>query len=264
MDVEFDECVSLLEQILPVLFKITDIENKCDFCGKKNQKVWDIFGYDDTQICFCLDCKNKILHCFSQDLVTDKSFRLVERKVYCHKEKFKTTDSKSSFSFDPPDDSWTETTSNPTLFLSRLKEKHRGFAKRLSDFSSGEVQLNDGSQHPLLQSIANQVLDGLKMPTQKQVSAFVGIFDKLQDKKRSGSALTLESSDDKAKRKNASEKLVNIARKHYSKFPGAKTQSTLLSFVKQFDEKGILTEKQIKYLRFIVEQLPASLLRDFE
>lgn len=143
-------------------------------------------------------------------------------------------------------------------FIEGLKKSYPKFAVRLSGFLVGDVKMDDGTQHPLLDSIAKQVVEKRRMPTKKQELAFIGIFDGLVARKAAGLPLKMESEDERRKRANVSSRLVAIARRNITKWPGAKTREIISSMAEHFDKHGSLTEKQIGYLRFIVEQLPAS------
>lgn len=148
-------------------------------------------------------------------------------------------------------------------FIDELEHDDSVFVKKLSSFLAGEVRLEDGTEHPLLASVAKQVTEDLKKPTGKQVGAFKGIYDALMEKKRSGEPLRIETPEDKDKRKQASEKLLELAERGiglWRRRGQSKTIDIVLSMKKQYLRKGNLSVPQVKYLRWIVENLPPELL----
>ena len=83
-------------------------------------------------------------------------------------------------------------------------------------------------------------------------------------KKRAGDELRMETDGEKELRIKAASRLVGLARKNMHQWPGDRTKRILASMIHQFDVKGSLSDKQVGYLRFIVEQLPHSLLEESE
>lgn len=149
-------------------------------------------------------------------------------------------------------------------FANTLELEDREFAKSLSSFLDGEVTLDDGKQHPMLESIAKQVADEMRLPTEKQRLAFRGVYDGLMKDKRGGRSLKIESESERSLRVEASRILTTIGMRYLDKWPGDDTKDVVRSMAKQFEERGILSIAQVRYLRFIVEQLPPALLVDME
>lgn len=158
---------------------------------------------------------------------------------------------------------WDEPPDFGADFATRLKAEDRVFVNKLAAFLEGDVTLDDGKQHTVLASIAKWVVEDERLPTEKQRSAFKAIFDSLMEKKKAGDPLVEETPETKEKRKDAAEILLKLGTKYIEKFT-MKTREIIVSMDTQFKKKGALSFKQVKYLRFIVEQLPPKLLEEIE
>lgn len=148
---------------------------------------------------------------------------------------------------------------NDDELLEKLREVSPGFTKRLASFLSGEVRFDDGSEHEFLASVSQQVLDKCRVPSPAQIEGFNKVYDTLLRKKAAGGVLHKESSDEHDLRLTASKKLLAIGCKRLHMFT-PKTREIIESMDTQFKRKGELSVAQIKYLRMIVEQLPAAML----
>lgn len=145
--------------------------------------------------------------------------------------------------------------SDPSEFLDFLKKKNPVFVRCLAAFVNGDVKMSDGSQHPLLQSIADQVLNKNKVPTPKQMAAFRGVFNSLVETLKHDGVLEPESEESRELMAKSASTLLAIGVKWIGEFT-PKTRDVITSMDSQFKKKGRLSVKQLKFLQWIVEQLP--------
>lgn len=243
MDNELVEFVKALQSNGATVYP-TAAESSCEFCSTKG-KIWSVVtSFYTYEVCVCEDCRTLVAIAFP-DFVSGTPIK---------------GPTVAATAFDDTAEMWGDVTGDPAKFVSRLKIKNREFAKCLSGFLNHEVTLTDGTEHPVLASIAKQCVEDLKNPSDKQTHAFIGIYTGLLTKKRAGVPLAIETVEERASRASASRTFVELARKHKGKFVGRKTQEVLTSMIAQFDSRGSLSDKQVKYLRYIVEQLPPHLL----
>lgn len=155
---------------------------------------------------------------------------------------------------------WEETELDEGKFIEKLRVKEPVFIGKVASFVAGSVTLEDGTQHPLLQSIAQRVLAS-EIPTERQMKAFGSVFDTLMKKKTLGIALKVETEEDKRERELASTKLIAIASKNIRLFT-PKTREIIKSMSDFHMARGYLTIKQMEFLKRMVEQLPSSVLSE--
>jgi len=139
-------------------------------------------------------------------------------------------------------------------FVQKLNEIRPKFAKDLSAFVGGEVRMDDGSEHPLLASVAEKVLAG-SFPTDGQAKAFSAVVAQLQRKRRTGSELRLETEADKKLRAAQSLKAIDFANTYKELF-NKKTADIVESMTAFCDEHQTLTPKQLEFLTKIIDTLP--------
>ena len=154
---------------------------------------------------------------------------------------------------------WAAQPSESEDILDTLQELDARFVKALASVMSGDVLLEDGTQHPFLAEIVGAVEMG-KIPSESQRSAFLRVFGFLRRQQEQGFPLHIESDADKADRANASKKLVSIAVAHLDLF-NERTSGIVASMTQHFRKFGTLTIGQLSFLKKIIETIPEHMLR---
>lgn len=125
------------------------------------------------------------------------------------------------------------------------------FIKKLASFVVGDVTLDDGNEHTLLASIAEQINER-HIPTPAQRGAFKTVYDNLLRSKAMGKPLQEENEEARQYRVAQSNALMGQALKWRDKFKGTRTQGIIDSMNQYYQAKGILTDGQLNFLRTVV------------
>ena len=220
-----------------------DIERsvgECEVCQKKKEVVFFYVRdttkkeYEETRLQVCRKC--------TKSLVNVADFKRLWR---------------TSASF--PKVSFDDVPRDCDELLAYLERESALFFRKFIRFSGGDVTLDSGEEHPLLQSIADQVIDKLRPPSIKQASSFCNIFDNLIKRKQRGLSLKLKTEEEKVKDSERAKKYLDIGLSHLERFT-PKTHEVFYSMDRQFKDKSYLTEKQLNYLKSIIEELPDECL----
>lgn len=134
------------------------------------------------------------------------------------------------------------------------------FAKHYLRYMNGDYSYEDGTQDEFLESVATQVKERLKLPTERQANAFVGQSRKLEQTKRDRGVLRRKTDKEKKLARTKTRVLLQIGFDNLDKFTKP-TEELFSSFRERFRDKGSITDKQLKYLQRIVEDLPDKLLQ---
>jgi hypothetical protein len=152
--------------------------------------------------------------------------------------------------------------SDPETFLENLSVAFPAFTRRLSGFLHGKLEGAPTERVSFLQSIADRVTASKSPPTREQADAFVRVFDSLVSEKSHHGVIRPAPVYTADERKSLASKYITIANDNLHLF-NDKAKEVIKSMTTQYRRRFSLTDKQISYLKSIVEKLPDSVLAKY-